>query len=89
MPDRLVADEFRASRIVTTDGQTLVGLVVKDTPSEIEVLFPDTTRKTLKPADIESRSAVAASPMPGGVVKTVAELRDVLTYILSDNPLPP
>jgi putative heme-binding domain-containing protein len=89
MPDRLVAEEFRASRIVTLDGQTLTGLVVKDTPAEIEVLFPDTTRKTLKPADIESRSAVATSPMPSGVVKTVAELRDVLTYTLSDNPLPP
>jgi putative heme-binding domain-containing protein len=89
LPDRLVAEEFRASRIVTLDGQTLTGLVVKDTPTEIEVLFPDTTRKTLKPADIESRSAVATSPMPSGVVKTVAELRDVLTYLLSDNPLPP
>ena len=37
----------------------------------------------------ESRTAVATSPMPSGVVKTVAELRDVLTYILSDNPIPP
>jgi len=89
VPDRLVAEEFRSSRIVTADGVTLTGLIVKDTPAEIELLLPDTTRRTLKPADIESRSAVATSPMPSGVVKTVAELRDVLTYILSDNPLPP
>jgi len=89
MPDRLVAEEFRATRIVTTDGQAFTGLIVKETPTEIEVLFPDTMRKTLKPADIESRKAVATSPMPAGVVKTVDELRDVLTYLLSENPAPP
>ncbi len=89
MPDRLVAEEFRASRIVTLDGQALVGLVVRESPSEIEVLFPDTTRKVLKVADIESRKAVATSPMPSGVVKTPTELRDLLTYLLSDNPQPP
>jgi putative heme-binding domain-containing protein len=89
MPDRLVADEFRATRIVTADGQAFVGLIVKETSEEIEVLFPDTTRKVLKPADIESRKAVATSPMPSGVVKSTTELRDVLTYLLSDNPLPP
>ena len=89
MPDRLVAEEFRASRIVTLDGQALVGLVVKESPTEIEVLFPDTTRKTLKVTDIESRKAVATSPMPAGVVKTPTELRDLLTYILGDNPIPP
>jgi len=40
-----VAEEFRASRIVTLDSQVLVGLVVKESPTEIEVLLPDTTRK--------------------------------------------
>jgi putative heme-binding domain-containing protein len=89
LPDRQVAEEFRASRIVTTDGQAFVGLVVKESPAEIEVLFPDTTRKVVKAADVESRKAVATSPMPAGLVKTPAELRDLLTYLLSDNPLPP
>ena len=89
LPDRLVAEEFQASRIVTTDGVVLVGLVVKETPTEIEVLLADTTRKVLKPAEIESRKLVAASPMPAGVVKTPDELRDLLTYLLGDNPLPP
>lgn len=89
LPDRLVTDEFRATRIVTADGVAIVGLIVKETPAEIEVLLPDTTRKTLKLADIESRKPVATSPMPSGVVKTVEELRDVLTYILGDNPIPP
>jgi len=66
MPDRLVAEEFRATRIVTLDGVALTGLIVKEDPTEIEVLLPDATRKTLKPADIESRTAVATSPMPSG-----------------------
>jgi len=88
-PDRLVAEEFRASRIVTMDGVVIIGLIVKESPAEVEVLLPDTTRKVLKVADIESRKLVAASPMPSGVVKTPDELRDLLTYLLSDNPQPP
>jgi putative heme-binding domain-containing protein len=89
IPDRLVAEEFRASRIVTMDGVVLIGLIVKESAKEIEVLLSDTTRKVLKPVDVESRKIVATSPMPSGVVKTTDELRDLLTYLLSDNPQPP
>src|SRR5262249_13379625 len=88
-PDRLVAEEFRATSIQTVDGVALSGLVVKEGGGEIEILLPDTTRRFIKVVDIESRKAVAASPMPSGVVKTVAELRDILTYLLSENPQPP
>lgn len=43
----------------------------------------------MKVKDIEARKPVASSPMPAGLVKTPAELRDLLTYLTSDHPLPP
>jgi putative heme-binding domain-containing protein len=89
LPDRLVAEEFRATRITTTDEQSLLGLVVRESPTEIELLLPDTTRRVVKLTDIATRKQVAASPMPAGLVKTPDELRDLITYLLSDNPLPP
>ena len=38
--------------------------------------------------DIEERMTTATSPMPAGVVKTPAELRDLLAYLLSERPAP-
>jgi putative heme-binding domain-containing protein len=89
LPDRLVAEEFRATRVTTTDEQSLLGLVVRESPIELELLLPDTTRRVVKLTDIATRKQIAASPMPAGLVKTPDELRDLLTYLLSDNPLPP
>jgi putative heme-binding domain-containing protein len=89
LPDRLVADEFRSTRVVTTDGKALVGLIVRESATEIDLLYPDTTRGVIKIADIEERKVVATSPMPAGLVKTPDELRDLIAYMLSDRPQPP
>ncbi|MFO0825628.1 MAG: c-type cytochrome [Gemmataceae bacterium] len=88
IPDRVVAEEFRATRVATFDGQVIVGLVVKETATELELLLPDTTRKVVKVADVEERKLVATA-MPAGLVKTPDELRHLITYLLSDRPLPP
>ena len=89
LPDRQVADEFRATRITTADGRVFHGLIVRETAAELEVLLPDTTRQVVKASEVESRKPVAASPMPAGLVKTPDELRDLLTYLLGDRVLPP
>jgi putative heme-binding domain-containing protein len=89
LPDRLVADEFRSTRVVTLDGKALVGLVVRETAAEIEFLYPDTTRGVVKVANIEERKTISVSPMPAGLVKTPDELHDLIAYLLSDRPQPP
>ncbi|OWK46501.1 LamG-like jellyroll fold domain-containing protein [Fimbriiglobus ruber] len=88
-PDKQVAQEFRASKVVTVDGQVLTGLVVRESPTEVELLLPDTSRRIIKTADVEERKASPSSPMPAGLVRTPAELRDLLTYLSSDRPAPP
>jgi putative heme-binding domain-containing protein len=89
LPSNQVAEPFRATLITTRKGLTLTGLVVTETADEIELLLPDTTRKAIAKKDIEDRQLTKASPMPGGLVKTPEELRDLLAYLLSENPLPP
>ncbi len=89
LPDKQVAAEFRSTALTLANGQKLTGLVVRETAAEVELLLPDTTRRTVKVADIDERAVSAASPMPSGLVRTPAELRDLLTYLLSDPPAPP
>ena len=89
LPSKQVAEPFKAAVIVTEDGQIVTGLVVNESQAELELLLADATRKTIAKHAIEERSIAAISPMPGGIVKTPAELRDLLAYLLSDNPTPP
>jgi putative heme-binding domain-containing protein len=89
LPSRQIAEPFRGTTIVTTQGQVLTGLIVAESPMEIELLLPDASRKILRMNDIEERRHSELSPMPQGLVKTPRELRDLVAYLLSENPLPP
>jgi len=89
LPSKQVAQPFKAAVIVTEDGQIVTGLVVNESQDELELLLADATRKTIAKSQIEERSVASISPMPAGIVKTPAELRDLLAYLLSDNPTPP
>ncbi len=89
LPSKQVSPVFRASLIETKKGLSLNGLVVSETNDKIELLLPDATRKTILKSDVESRKMLDTSPMPAGIVKTADELRDLLAYLLSENPAPP
>jgi hypothetical protein len=66
-----------------------LAVVVAETAERVEILLLDTTHKILDKKEIEERNPSPLSPMPAGLVKTPADLRDLLAYLLSDNPLPP
>jgi putative heme-binding domain-containing protein len=89
LPSKQVAEPFRASTLVMDDGRVLSGLIVAESADSIELLLADGSRRTLRPGDIEDRSRSDQSPMPQGIVKSVAELRDLLGYLTSDRPRPP
>jgi putative heme-binding domain-containing protein len=89
LPSKQVSPLFRATFIETQRGVTLTGLVVAETGDKLELLLPDTTRKTLAKADVAERRLLETSPMPQGLVKTPEELRDLLAYLFSDNPQAP
>jgi hypothetical protein len=53
---------------------------------KVEMLLTDSSRKTIDKADIKSRNLQDKSPMPEGLVRSAGELRDLLTYLLTEKP---
>ena len=89
LPSKQVADAFRSTTLTLSDGRVLHGLVVGETADGLELLQADATRKAVAKSEIEERKLSNTSPMPVGLVKTPEELKDLLAYLLSDNPAPP
>jgi putative heme-binding domain-containing protein len=89
LPSKQTSPVFKASLIETKTGKVLTGLVVSETAEKLEVILPDASRVPLPTAEVAARRLLEQSPMPAGAVRTPQELRDLLAYLLSDNPLPP
>jgi putative heme-binding domain-containing protein len=89
LPSKQISPVFRATLIETKSGLSITGLVTKETADVIEVLLSDASHKEIAKKDVESRKLVDQSPMPAGIVKTPEELRDILAYLLSENPQAP
>lgn len=82
LPSKQVSPLFRRSSIETESGQTLAGLVVSESSEGLELLQQDGTRRELAKSDISRREVQELSPMPVGIVKTPAELSELLAYLL-------
>ena len=83
LPNRKVSPVFRSTVIVTNSGKTVTGLVVGETGQALTVLTSEAKRVEIPRAEIETRKTQNVSSMPPGLVKTPAELRDLIAYLLS------
>ena len=88
-PSKQVSPVFRGTQIITQQGKTYVGLLVGETAEKVELLQSDATRISIPASQVDERKLLETSPMPTGLVKTADELRDLLAYLLGDNPQPP
>lgn len=86
LPSKQISPVFRRTSIETEAGQIVTGLVVSETADHVELLEHDGTRRSLAKSEIAKRELQHVSPMPGGIVKTPAELGDLLVYLLSGAP---
>lgn len=82
LPSKQMSPLFRRSSIETTAGQVLTGLVVSETADALELLQADGTHRTIPKSEIERRELQELSPMPAGIVKTPAELSELVAYLL-------
>jgi putative heme-binding domain-containing protein len=89
IPSKQVAPIFGTTSIVTDDGHSLTGLVVEENDEQLVLLLPTAVRQAVAKSTIEVRKLQPTSPMPSGLVKTPAELGDLLAYLLSPNPQAP
>ncbi len=83
-PNADVDMKYLSTRIQTDDGKTVTGLVVSETPQEI-VIFDGKEKKTVKVANIETKTVLKQSSMPEGQAAVMApsEFLDVIEYLSS------
>lgn len=85
-PNAEVAEKYRSTLIVTSDGMPTAGLVVAESETEVELFDGKAVRKIAK-ADIEDRVVQKQSSMPEGAPATLApsEFVDLLEYLAAQN----
>jgi putative heme-binding domain-containing protein len=85
-PNAEVAEKYRSTLIVSTDGMPTAGLVVSENDTEVELFDGKAVRKIAK-ADIEERVTQQQSSMPEGAASTVApsEFVDLMEYLAAQN----
>jgi putative heme-binding domain-containing protein len=68
--------------IVTDDGRSVTGLLVKETSEEV-VIFDGKATKAIPVAEIDERAKLRQSSMPEGLAATLSpnEFLDVVAYL--------
>ncbi len=83
-PSKVISPVFKSTLVTTREGKVFSGLIVAETGDKVELLLPDTKRIVIEKSQIDERKFSDASAMPVGLVKTPEELRDVITYLLTN-----
>jgi putative heme-binding domain-containing protein len=85
-PSSQINEKYQTTQFVLTDGRTISGVVMKEEPSEFQVmtnlLTPEAITRIAK-ADIDQRVASKISPMPAGLanVLTKEEILHLVSYL--------
>jgi putative membrane-bound dehydrogenase-like protein len=87
-PSAVVGRDYQTTTLLTTDGRSLAGIVVQETPTSLALQTP-TERLTLPLADIEERLLSPQSLMPENQLSQLSpeEARDLVAYLR--HPTPP
>jgi putative membrane-bound dehydrogenase-like protein len=82
-PSRSVEGNYRVYSVLTSEGQTLSGLLASETKTAIELIDTEAKRHVVLREDIETLQTSPKSLMPDGFEKQVkpAELRDLLEFL--------
>jgi putative membrane-bound dehydrogenase-like protein len=90
LPSKAIADQYLSWKVDTDDGQSIVGLLVGET--ETEITIRDANGKDYKfPAKGTEKKKQLTSIMPEGLIATMTEdeLVDVVEYLFSLKTEPP
>jgi putative heme-binding domain-containing protein len=87
-PSAVIRKEHLAYNVQTTDGRSLSGLLVEQTPNAVTLLDGKNQRTKIARDKIESIRESPISLMPENLLKELKpqELRDLFSYLQRDNP---
>jgi putative heme-binding domain-containing protein len=88
-PNAVVARDYQVTRVVTSSGRVITGLVKEETARTLLLQTPNEVVRVAK-SDIEQRSRQAVSLMPEGLLDPLraAEVRDLLAYLAGAGQVP-
>jgi putative heme-binding domain-containing protein len=84
-PSRDIAPEFAAWEIITKDGDSWVGRILKEETKDLTLLGPSNRPVSIPRGDIAVRRPSRVSMMPDGLQRglTRKEFRDLVAFLLS------
>jgi putative heme-binding domain-containing protein len=87
-PSKVIAEQYKASIVVTRDGKSYTGRIVDDSNNKVVIVVdPEDSTKTVQLAkdEIEEEHPSPVSLMPNGLLKPLSEqeVLDLLAYLLS------
>ncbi|MBP7948531.1 MAG: c-type cytochrome [Verrucomicrobiales bacterium] len=90
-PSAAINPDAAAYTVHLKDGTTVTGTRVQDASGELHIAQPGGVVAKLQKSEILQAEPLPVSLMPPGLDKilTVEELRDLMTYLLSENPEQP
>jgi hypothetical protein len=74
---------FRWTLVRFKGDEDIDGLVTGETSDEIDLLLPAAIHRTVKKSAITKGEIQDCSPMAEGLIRTPAELRELLAFLLS------
>jgi putative heme-binding domain-containing protein len=88
-PNAVVPHDYQVTRIVTSSGRVLLGLVKQENEKVVVLQLPTEEVRVLK-SDIEQRERQKTSLMPEGLLKDLKdrEVRDLLAYLGGSGQVP-
>lgn len=82
-PSRQIVEGYRLTVVETTDGRVLSGIVRTESRDVVTLIDADGTSRIVPRAEIASRRAGEASPMPDGLAEhfTAEQFTDLVAYL--------
>jgi putative heme-binding domain-containing protein len=84
-PSRTVDPAFAAFQVVTRDGRSNAGLLVRRTPAEVVLRDAQNKEMTIPVSELEQLTASRVSLMPDGMLAgfTAQQAADIVAYLMS------
>ncbi len=84
-PSEHIPDRYQSSKVITTTGRMLFGLLHETKPGQYVLLTTDGNKVRLAESDIDEIAKAEKSPMPDGLVDELSmqDIRDLIGYLQS------
>lgn len=82
-PAHVISDQYAAQRVLTTHGESYVGMVSKGRNGTLRIVKADLTEVIVPEEDVDEVAASKTSMMPSGLIENLSaeEIRDLMCYI--------